>query len=293
MMKKTMGWGLLVFFSLSFVGAQETQEKKINWITEYPDAMKLAEENERPALIFFYAPWSQPSKSMLNDVWEEPTIVTLSNKFVCISINVDSNHYETHYGVKTYPTVVFTDSEGNAIFRRSGFIPVDELRALMKVFPMNFTVINQLKKNIEINSEDLKSLHQIAELYSKMRVWDMSSVYYKEVLKLEELNLDEGLKDIVVFRLAMNQLRLRNYAEVEKSLEEALESSPKGKSTEKILYGLFVAKIGRRKIDEAKKVLKKLKSKYPDSHMTLQAIKILESMKNQKSMRVVVKKGNK
>ncbi len=293
MMKKTVGWGLLVLFFLGFIWAQEAQKKKINWITEYPDAMKLAEEQEKPVLIFFHAPWSQPSSWMIKDVWEQPKIIASSDKFICISINVDTYHYETNFSVKTYPTVVFADPSGNEIFRRTGFIPANALLRLMKVLPMNFSVINDLKKAIEIDSKDIEALHQIAELYSRMRVWDMSSEYYKEVLKLKDLDLDEELKDIVIFSLAMNQLRLREYEEAEKALEEELKEYPKGKSTEKILYGLFVAKIGQRKIDEAEKVLKKLKSKYPDSHMTKQAEKILESMKKQKKLTVILKKEKK
>lgn len=289
-MKKTVGWGLLVFVFLGFIWTQENKEKKINWITEYPEGMKLAEEHEKPALIFFHAPWSQPSKWMIKDVWEQPDIIVLSDKFICISINVDINHYETNFKVKTYPTVVFADSWGNEIFRRAGFISARELLPLLKVFPASISAVNALKKIIEIDSQDVEALHQMAQLYSKMRIWDMSSEYYKEVLKLKDLDLDEELKDIVIFSLAMNQLRLREYEEAEKALEEELKEYPKGKSTEKILYALFVAKIGQRKIDEAEKVLKKLKSKYPDSSMTKQAEKILESMKNRKKLTVKVKK---
>jgi len=293
MIKKTVGWGLLILFFLGFIGAQESQEKKINWITEYPDAMKLAEEQEKPVLIFFHAPWSQPSSWMISDVWEQPNIIESTGKFICISINVDTHHYETNFSVKTYPTVIFADSWGNEIFRRTGFISAKELLPLLKIFPTNLSVVNELKKKIELNSHDIEALHQMAQLYSKLRVWDMSSEYYKQVLKLKDLNLDEGLKDVVIFSLAMNQLRLRNYEEAEQALEEELKDYPKGKSTEKILYGLFVAKIGLRKIDEAGKTLKKLKSKYPDSNMTKQAEKILESMKNQKKINVIVKKENK
>jgi len=111
MMKKTLGWGLLLFSFLGFVGAQESQEKKINWISEYPDAMTLASEKEKPVLIFFYAPWSKPSSLMLKEVWGDPNITALSDKFVCIFIDVDSNHFETDFHVKTYPTVIFADSE--------------------------------------------------------------------------------------------------------------------------------------------------------------------------------------
>ena len=233
MMKKTVGWGLLVFCFLGFIRAQETQEEKINWIAEYPDAMKLAEEREKPVLIFFHAPWSKPSRLMISDVWAQPNIVASSDKFICVSIDVDSNHYETKFTVKTYPTVIFADPWGNEMFRHSGFISAKELYPLMRVFPESFSAINLLKKKIEINAKDIDALQKMAQLYSKMRVWDMSSEYYKEVLKLKDLNLDEGLKDVVVFSLAMNQLRLRNYEEVEKSLEEELKNSPKGKSTEK------------------------------------------------------------
>ena len=282
MMKKTVGWGLLILIFLGFIGAQETQEKKINWITEYPDAMKLAEEQGKPVLIFFHAPWSKPSSLMISNVWAQPNIIASSDKFICISIDVDTNHFDTNLSVKTYPTVIFADSLGNEIFRRSGLIPAKELFPLMKIFPVNLSAVSELKKKIEIDDKDIEALSELGQLYSKLRVWDMSSEYYKEILKLEDLHLDEGLKDIVVFSLAMNQLRLRKYEEAEKALEEELNTYPKGKSTEKILYGLFVAKIGLRKIDEAGRVLKKMKSKYPDSPMTKQAEKILESVKNQK-----------
>lgn len=292
MMKKTVGWGLLIFFFLGFINAQEAQEKKINWITEFSEGMKLAEEKEKPVLLFFHAPWSQPSRLMLNEVWAQPGIITFSDKYICISINVDTNHSETKFTVKTYPTVIFTDTSGNEMFRHSGFISAKELYPLMRVFPESFSAINLLKKKIEINEKDIDALHKMAQIYSDLRVWDISSDYYQQVLKLKDINLDEELKDVVVFGLAMNQLRLRNYEEVEKSLEEELKNSPKGKSTEKILYGLFVAKIGLRKIDEAEKVFKKLISKYPDSEMTKQVEKILESVKNRKNMTVVVKKNN-
>ncbi len=289
-MKKTVGWGLLVLFSLGFVGAQENKEKKINWISEYPEGMKLAEEQEKPVLLFFHAPWSQPSLWMIKDVWEKPDIIESSSKYICISINVDTNHYETNFKVKTYPTVIIADSWGNEIFRRAGFISANDLLPLLKVFPTSISAVAVLKKIIALDSEDIEALNEMAHLYSEMRVWDISSDYYQQVLKFKDLHLDEELKDVVIINLAMNQLWMRKYEEAEKALEEELKEYPKGKSTEKILYGLFVAKIGQTKISEAEKILKKLKQKYPDSKLTLQAGKILESVKNRKKLTVKVKK---
>ena len=126
MKKKAVGWGLMLFLSLCFIGAQESQEKKINWITEYPEGMKIAGEKKKPVLIFFYAPWSQPSTKMLSAVWEQPHVIAAADKFVCISVNVDTHHYKTGFDVKTYPTLIFSDPEGKEIFRRSGFQNVTE-----------------------------------------------------------------------------------------------------------------------------------------------------------------------
>ena len=278
-MKKTVGWGLLGFLILGFIGAQEEQDKSINWYTDYPEAMKMAKEMVKPVLIFFYAPWSQPSRLMLSDVWAEPNIVDAAEKFICISINVDTYHYDTGHKVHTYPTLVISDPGGREIYRRSGFVSAEDLLPLMKVFPVNFVLIDELKRKIEIDEKDIESLQKLAQIYSQIRVWDMSTEYYKEVLKIPDINFDEELKDVVIFSLAMNQIRLKRYEEAEKALEEELKEYPRGKSTEKILYAIFVAEIGQRKIDEAEKTLKKLKTKYPDSEMTEHAVKILESIK--------------
>jgi tetratricopeptide (TPR) repeat protein len=280
MMKKTIGLGLLVLaFTGSFV-AQQQKETAIKWETDYETALKLAEEKGMPLIVFFMASWSSPSRMMLEKVWENEAIVEQAQKFVAVQVDVDRHpEIAKQYEVKTYPTVVFSDPSGEIKIQRVGVVQASEMATLMKVFPRDFKGIVELKKKIEKNNQDFETLRRLADFYAQIHIWELSSEYYKEALKLGNLDKNEELKDLIIFSLAMNELRLKRYEEAAKLFEEELSEYPEGKSTENLLYGLFIAYIGQKKIQEAEKTYKKLKAKYPDSKVTENSRRILEMMK--------------
>ena len=280
MMKRTFGLGLLVLaFTVYFMGNQD-ERKVINWQTDYAAAVKLANEKGMPILFFFTAEWSVPSQEMLTEVWANEGVTAFAQKFIAVQVDVDQYpEIAKKYEVKTYPTVIISDPSGDIKIQRVGIVSVKEMVTLMRVFPMDFKGIMDLKKKIEENSQDFDALRRLADFYAKINVWDLSSEYYKAVLEHESLEGNEELKDLIVFSLAMNELRMKRYEEAEKLFERELKEYPKNKSTENLLYGLIISYIGQKKIQEAEKTFKKLKSKYPDSKVTVQAGRILEMMK--------------
>lgn len=280
-MKRMFGLGLLVLaFTGYFMGSQDEQ-KVINWQTDYAAAVKLAIEKEMPMLVFFTAEWSVPSQEMLTKVWANEGVMASAQKFIAVQVDVDQYpEIAKKYEVKTYPTVIISDPSGDIKIQRVGPVPAKEMLTLMRVFPMDFSGIMELKKKIEKNNQDFEALRRLADFYAKINVWDLSSEYYKAVLEHENLEGNEELKDLIVFSLAMNELRMKRYEEAEKLFERELKEYPKDKSTENLLYGLIISYIGQKKIQEAEKTFKKLKSKYPDSRVTEQAGRILEMMKN-------------
>lgn len=279
-MKRMFGLGLLVLaFTGYFMGNQDEQ-KVINWQTDYAAAIKLAIEKEMPILVFFTAEWSAPSQEMLTKVWANEGVIASAQKFIAVQVDVDQYpEIAKKYEVKTYPTVIISDPSGDIKIQRVGPVPAKEMLTLMRVFPMDFSGIMELKKKIEKNSQDFEALRRLADFYAKINVWDLSSEYYKAVLEHENLEGNEELKDLIVFSLAMNELRLKRYEEAAKLFERELKEYQKDKSTENLLYGLIISYIGQKKIQEAEKTFKKLKSKYPDSKVTEQAGRILEMMK--------------
>ena len=279
-MKKTTGLGLILLAFTCFFMGKDGEQKEIEWREDYAKAVKLAEEKGKPLLIFFTADWSAPSQQMLEKVWTYEAVTANAQKFVAVQVDVDKNpEIAKKYNVKKYPTVIFSDPSGEILIHRVGIMPAKEIVTLMKVFPMDFTAILEMKKKIEVDSSDFDALRKLADVYANLHIWEMSSEYYKEALKHESLEGNEALKDLIIFSLAMNELRLKRYEEAEKLFLHELKEYSKDKSTENLLYGLFISYIGQKKIQEAEKIYRKLKSKYPDSKTTQQAGKILEMMK--------------
>jgi tetratricopeptide (TPR) repeat protein len=280
MIKRSIGLGILVLVLTGYFMGQQDEKPGIIWQTDYEKAVQLAEEKGMPILVFFMAAWSTPSKMMLEKVWVNDSVVSQAQKFVAVQVDVDRYpEIAKKYEVKTYPTVIFSDPSGEIEIRKAGIVNPNEIVTLMKVFPLDFRGILDLKRKIEVGSKDFESLRQLAEFYARINVWDLSSEYYKQALKNENLANNEELKDLIVFSLAMNELRMKHYEEAQRLFEEEIKEYPKEKSTENLLYGLIIAYIGQNKMTEAEKTYKKLKSKYPDSKVTEHAGRILEMMK--------------
>jgi len=280
MIKRSIGLGILVLvLAGNFMGLQD-EKQVIIWQTDYENALQLAKEKRMPLLVFFKADWSTPSQMMLEKVWINDSVVSQAKKFIAVQVDVDRYpEVAKKYEVNAYPTVIISDPSGEINIKRTGIVNSSELVTLMQVFPMDFKGIVDLKKKIEVDSKDFESLRRLAEFYARINVWDLSNEYYKQALENESLANNEELKDLIIFSLAMNELRMKHYEEAQKIFEEELKEYPKEKSTENLLYGLIIAHIGQNNITEAEKTYKKLKSKYPDSKATEHAGRILEMVK--------------
>jgi thiol-disulfide isomerase/thioredoxin len=98
-----------------------TDEPEIVWET-YDAGTTKAENNNKPVLIDFYADWCGPCKSMDKQLYTDSRVITKSDNFVCIKVNGDYNpDLMTQYGVSSYPTIVFLDSNQDEVTRWVGW----------------------------------------------------------------------------------------------------------------------------------------------------------------------------
>jgi len=88
-------------------------------------------ESRTPTLYDFYADWCNPCKAM------NPIIEQLSDEFKNMrveKINVDderNNKIVSHFGVKSIPTLIFTDVKGDIKFTLIGLKSYDEIKNLL------------------------------------------------------------------------------------------------------------------------------------------------------------------
>ena len=116
------------------VGAPEKKEeaKTITW-TDYETGMKAAAEKKMPTMIDFATDWCGWCHKLDADVYTQEEIVKLAQQFICIKVDGDKQaDLVKQYKIRGYPTIIFTNDQGEEIHRIVGYRPAAAFKAEME-----------------------------------------------------------------------------------------------------------------------------------------------------------------
>ncbi len=96
--------------------------KSINWKQDYDEAVKEARNAKMPLVVDFYADWCGWCKKLDRDVYTDPDVMKLSQKFICVKVDGDKHaDWGGKYNISGYPTIVFLDSTSKEVNRVTGY----------------------------------------------------------------------------------------------------------------------------------------------------------------------------
>jgi thiol-disulfide isomerase/thioredoxin len=105
-----------------YIGKPAPTTDELAWEPDYDTALKRAQTEKKPLLIMMTATWCGPCQLLeqqtLNDAW----IRHFLSSFVVVKAYED-REVEKQYGLRGYPTLVFTDSTGKAVHTCVGYMP--------------------------------------------------------------------------------------------------------------------------------------------------------------------------
>ncbi len=86
-------------------------------------ALQKAKASDKLVMIDFMAEWCGPCKMLDRTTWKDESVVTsVQDKAVAVKVDVDKQGgLASEYGIRSLPTVVFTNSEGEELFRFIGY----------------------------------------------------------------------------------------------------------------------------------------------------------------------------
>lgn len=109
--------------------ADQFPEPVFHWEHHWPEAEKLAKEQNKPMLVVFSASWCPPCKMMKREVWPNKRVGEIvSSGFVPIYVDVDlPEHAEkvSQYKVTGIPFVVWLNEDGS-VKRQSHTMSTEE-----------------------------------------------------------------------------------------------------------------------------------------------------------------------
>lgn len=124
---------------LSFRGLA-SEQKKLNWLTNYEKAIAQAKAEKKPVLLFFHgSDWCPPCIKMQKEVFENESFIAFATKKV-VFLDVDfpyknklseaqlkhNNALKKQFGLpedftQGYPQVVIIDAEAKVLYQEKGY----------------------------------------------------------------------------------------------------------------------------------------------------------------------------
>lgn len=111
----------LLFASLS------AQADELFVDSDYASAQAQAKAKEKMIMIDFKAEWCGPCKVLDRTTWkDEKVIESVKSKAIAIKIDVDQHRdLAAHFAIRSIPTIIFLDSDGNEVKRFIGYRDAD------------------------------------------------------------------------------------------------------------------------------------------------------------------------
>lgn len=126
-----LGFLIFCFSSISYAAS-------VDWIYSYDEAMKKSAAENKPVMMDLYTEWCGWCKKLDRETYQDAKVVELSRNFVCLKIDAEKEpRLAEKYSIRGYPTIFFTDSQGNVIGGGPGFKDAAGLLAEMNAALQN------------------------------------------------------------------------------------------------------------------------------------------------------------
>lgn len=121
-----------VFLTILFILALGCESWAISWERDLAGALKRSKDEGKPVMADFYTDWCGWCKKLDKDVYSDPGVNSLAEKFICVKVNceADKNAF-SKYGLKGYPTIIFFDPSGGIAETVVGYRPAPVFIGIM------------------------------------------------------------------------------------------------------------------------------------------------------------------
>ena len=273
----------------------------VAWTRDYTKAFAEAEQQRRPLLLFFrdncgggnlptnpvavggpleHQEGLSPCDRMQDDVWEDPGVVPLTERFLPVVLDGGDATLETRDPAVRMPTTLVLDPWGNEVFRVTGYLDRDKMSRVLQAIPRDFADLAAAGRVLKANPTDFGALVSAAQFYGAAGLPQVTERLYAAALA------SPGASDVVARRQAviargLNLMGgLKRGDEAAALFEKEIAAAPDGPGTDALMLGLVNARLvqGRRK--EAEATVKELEQKYAGSPYTARAKQLVAAAKN-------------
>lgn len=186
-----------------------------NWIkNDFPKAIQLAKEKERPILIDFFSKNCHYCFVLDKEVFRSKEFQKWEEKFILLRIEGDNfPEIVEKFQILGYPTVIFLDFNGVEIGRVDGYLPKSDFLDKISLYYKNKDLLKTLEDKIKKEPGNYYHYFQLALYYDKAKDLKKSEYFLsKALLFLDSSNSNYFYnKKNLLYNLSVQNMKLENY----------------------------------------------------------------------------------
>ncbi len=122
----------LEMYVRELVKSSAARSVSMDWIGDYQQGVQRIKTEQKPMVLFLYADWCQWCEKLKKEVFTDPRITCLADRFVWVRINSDVHReYKEAFEQKSYPMLLVLDPKEAVISSFEGFKDATGVRAML------------------------------------------------------------------------------------------------------------------------------------------------------------------
>ena len=262
------------------VSTAETQE--IHWYKDLDEASSAASETNKPMMLDFWADWCVACRVMEKEVYTDAAVIeAATTRFLPVQVDFDRRpELARKYRIEGLPTLLFTDSRGEELFRYAGILDSVTLTELLKALPADVSETNRLRGILKRDKNNFEALVGLGAEMRTIGLWRMSNEYYGRALKQDPAKRDPVERERLLTAMGLSHLQLQESKDAARVFERCLKEFPASENKPAFLLGLGQAYAlgGGKEQAKARKHLEMLLKEYPNSDHAAKAAGLLAGL---------------
>jgi len=238
---------IVLFLALAYPDAFSAKRYR-GFFRTYEDARQAARQQHQIIMIEFTRKGCFPSKQLNQEVFRNRKFLALTDSMICVRVDGETDpgrQLLEKYGIQGYPTILFTDPEGNELERITSVVPLDFfLTTVHRIFQGK--AIAQLEKQFP-DKTDYPDLYTLS-LYYARNIFDQEKLkIYFEAFKKEDPTYQKDSTKVLSRYILQKELRSGVYSAANK-IEAFVYDVPEGNSYKlAFLLTNYYLKIGQKR----------------------------------------------